>query len=159
MSAKPKTAPRNRRASPQAVEKRRAARLFNKALLGEGKAGDGRTERRRRRLLEELASGSARGGKRELKPIDVLSRVAELLALGEPLSSIRKACPKPRPVEVTDEVIEGLARIHEAYAFPPDAYAFVGIDAEALRRAGVTEAAPRPGLRRTSSPPRRRRVA
>ena len=160
MSAKPKTAQKTRRASPAAVEKRRAARLFNTALLGEGKAGDGRTERRRRRLLEELASGAARGGKRELKPIDVLSRVQELLALGEPLSSIRKACPKPRPVEVTAEVIEGVRRIHEAYAFPPDAYAFVGIDAETLRRAGVTAPPSRPGLRRAgAAQTRRRRVA
>jgi hypothetical protein len=139
----------NRRASPEAVEKRRAARLFNKVLLGDapGSAPDGRTERRRRRLLEELAKGTARGGKRGLKPIDVLARVQELLALGEPLASIRKACPLPRRVEVTPEVLEGLRRIHQAYDFPAEAYAFVGIDAGALRRAGVLAAAPsRPGL-------------
>jgi hypothetical protein len=144
------------------VEKRRAARLFNKAILGDARAGaaDGRTERRRRRLLEELAKGAARGGKRDLKPIDVLSRVQELLALGEPLASIRKACPKPRPVEATPEVIEGVRRIHEAYAFPADAYAFVGLDADALRAAGVLPERTRPGLRRTDAPPaRRRRVA
>lgn len=154
----------NRRASPEAVEKRRAARLFNKAILGDARAGsaDGRTERRRRRLLDELAKGAARGGKRGLKPIDVLSRVQELLALGEPLASIRKACPKPRPVEATPEVIEGVRRIHDAYAFPADAYAFVGLDADALRAAGVLpERAPRarPGLRRTDAPPARRRGA
>jgi hypothetical protein len=150
----------NRRASPEAVEKRRAARMFNKALLGDTRAGaDGRTERRRRRLLDELAKGAARGGKRELKPIDVLSRVQELIALGEPLPSIRKACPKPRPVEATPEVIEGIRRIHEAYAFPADAYAFVGLDADALRAAGVLPERPRPGLRRTGPPPARRRGA
>lgn len=141
--------------------------MFNKALLGDARAGaDGRTERRRRRLLEELAKGAARGGKRELKPIDVLSRVQELLSLGEPLSSIRKACPRPRPVEATPEVIEGVRRIHEAYAFPAEAYAFVGIDAEALRAAGIVDRAraerARPGLRRAApkaSPSRRRRAA
>jgi hypothetical protein len=150
--AAPKT-PTTRRGSAEAVEKRRAARLFNKVLLGEGRGAPvGRTERRRKRLLTELAQGAARGGKRELKPIDVLSRVAELLALGEPLASIRKACPRPRPVEATPEVIEGIRAIHRAYAFPPEAYEFVGIDAEARRRAGVGPAGP--GLQSTR--PRRR---
>lgn len=136
----------NRRASPAAVEKRRAARAFNDALLGGGAraAGvDGRTERRRRRLLEELASGLARGGKRELKPIEVLSRVQELLELGEPIASIRKACPRPRPIEVTPEIIEGIRGIHRAYTFPIAAYRFVGLSAEALREAGLL-AGPRP---------------
>lgn len=153
-----------RRASPEAVEKRRAARMFNKAMLGETRSGaaDGRTERRRKRLLDELAKGKARGGKRELKPIDVLSRVQELIALGEPLASIRKACPKPRPVEATPEVVEGVRRIHEAYAFPAEAYAFVGLDADVLRAAGVIPDRgdrTRPGLRRTDAPPARRRGA
>ena len=148
----------NRRASPEAVEKRRAARLFNKALLGDlgGGAPDGRTERRRRRLLDELAKGTARGGKRGLKPIDVLSRVQELLELGEPLASIRRACPRPRPVEATPEILEGIRRIHRAYDFPAEAYAFVGLDTDALREAGVlaAPAASRPGLQ--SAGPRRR---
>jgi hypothetical protein len=139
---------KSRRASPDVVEKRRAARLFNDALLGEGaRPGpvDGRTERRRRRLLQELADGVTQGSKRELKPIDVLSHVQELLELGEPLSSIRKACPRPRPVDPTPEVIEGLRRIHRAYTFPAAAYRFVGLDDEALRRAGVLPAADEPG--------------
>jgi len=131
----------NRRASPEAVEKRRAARLFNSLLSEPGSgAPDGRTERRRRRLLDELANGAARGGKRQLKPIDVLARVQELIALGEPLASIRKACPRPRAVEATPEIIEGIRRIHLAYDFPPDAYAFVGLDARTLQRAGVLPA-------------------
>ena len=166
MTSKPKPSPprkraETRRASPEAVLKRRAARLFNKVILGDARGGasDGRTERRRRRLLEELAAGAARGGKRELKPIDVLSRVQELLALGEPLASIRKACPKRRPVEATPSIIEGVRRIHEAYAFPAEAYAFVGLDAEALQGAGVLPARERPGLRSTRSPPARRRGA
>jgi hypothetical protein len=144
-----------RRASPEAVEKRRAARLFNQALLGEaGPSRDGRTERRRKRLLKELSDGMARGGKRELKPIDVLSRVQELLALGEPLASIRKACPRPRPVEITEEILEGIRRIHRAYTFPIAAYAFVGLPEEALREAGIPAG---PGLRRAK--PRRGEAA
>lgn len=144
--------PPTRRASPEVVEKRRASRAFNEALLGGGAGAaivDGRTERRRRRLLEELSQGTARGGKRELKPIEVLSRVQELLELGEPLASIRKACPKPRPVEATPEVIEGIRRIHEAYTFPAAAYGFVGLDAEALRKAGVLE--PKRGAKRKAT--------
>jgi hypothetical protein len=164
VTTKPKPSPRQpaetRRASPEAVQKRRAARAFNKAVLGEARGGpDGRTERRRRRLLEELAAGAARGGKRELKPIDVLSRVQELLALGEPLASIRRACPKRRALEATPEILEGVRRIHEAYAFPVEAYAFVGLDAEALTEAGVLPPRGRPGLRSTRTSPGRRRGA
>ncbi len=155
----PARKPHNRRGSPEAVEKRRAARLFNKAVLGDQRVGgpDGRTERRRRRLLEELARGAARGGKRALKPIDVLSHAAELLSLHEPLASIRKACPRARPVETTPEIVDGLRRIHRAYGFPAEVYALVGLDADALRRAGIVvdpgEPAG-PGLRSTQ--PRRR---
>jgi hypothetical protein len=132
------------RGSPEVVAKRRAARAFNEALLGGAGAAlvDGRTERRRRRLLEELSQGTIRGGKRELKPIEVLSRVQELLALGEPLASIRKACPRPRPIDATPEIIEGIRRIHEAYTFPAAAYTFVGLDAAALKKAGVLAASP-----------------
>src|ERR1700722_529189 len=87
-----KAKPQNRRGSPEAIEKRKAARLFNDILGGRG-AGvhkrDGRTEKRRQRLMRELESGKVRGS-RELKPLDVLVRVHELMELGEPLRSIRK---------------------------------------------------------------------
>lgn len=167
MTAKSKPEPRSK-AGPQnardVVEKRRAARLFNKAMLGDARPGlaDGRTERRRRRLLEELSKGAARGGTRELKPVEILARVQELLDLDEPVASIRKACPKPRRVEATPEVLEGVRRIHEAYAFTTVAYAFVGLDAATLREAGVLPArapADRPGLRRANAAPQRRRGA
>lgn len=151
--AKPDSGPQNRRGSPDAVEKRRAARRFNELLLGGGsRPGDGRTERRRKRLLEELAEGVARRGKRALKPIDVLSRVEELLVLGEPLASIRKACPPPPPVEVTAELIKGLRHLHRAYHFSADAYRFVGLDAQALRKAGVLRGVAR-GQANNAAPP------
>src|SRR5947209_16475655 len=92
LAQKPVARPSNRRGSPEAIEKRRAARLFNDVLGGRGAAAqklDGRTEKRRQRLLKELEDGMARGA-RELKPLDVLQRVQELMDLGEPLSSIRK---------------------------------------------------------------------
>jgi hypothetical protein len=139
--------PPNRRGSPDVVEKRRAARAFNDALSSRRSGGrDGRTERKRQRLLKELADGFAGRGKRELKPVDVLSRVRELLELGEPLSSIRKACPPKKPVEVSQEILETIRRIHKAYGFPIEAYRFVGLDEEALRSAGVIPASKRPGL-------------
>lgn len=143
------------RASPEAVEKRRAARQFNDVLLGGGRASklDGRTEKRRRRLLEELSKGTARTGGRELKPIDVLLRVQALLELEEPIASIKKVCKAPRPVQASDSVIEGVRALHKAYGFFPEAYAFVGIDEATLKRAGVIRRAHRDGdLARTRPP-------
>ena len=53
----------NRRGSPEAIEKRRAARVFNDVLGGRASGAhklDGRTEKRRQRLLKELEDGMAR---------------------------------------------------------------------------------------------------
>ena len=53
--------------------------MFNDLLGGRGPTAqklDGRTEKRRQRLLKELELGMARGAKRELKPLDVLQRYA-----------------------------------------------------------------------------------
>src|SRR5260221_13149180 len=103
--------PKTGRASEEAVMKRRAARHFNDVLLG-GNAPtsrlDGRTAKRRLRLLEELKQGTSRSGKRALKPIDILLRVQALLDLDEPIASLRKACKAPRPVTVSPVVIEGV---------------------------------------------------
>jgi hypothetical protein len=129
----------NRRGSPEAIEKRRVARVFNDILGGSGAAAhklDGRTEKRRQRLLKELEAGKARGS-RELKPLDVLQRVQELMDLGEPLSSIRKVT-KIRKSAVPPEAIVGVVeRLHRAYSFRPEVYRFVGIGEEVLREAGV----------------------
>jgi hypothetical protein len=129
----------NRRGSPEAIEKRRVARVFNDILGGRGAAAqrlDGRTEKRRQRLLRELEAGRARGS-RELKPLDVLQRVQELMDLGEPLSAIRKVA-KVRKSTVAPEAIVGVVeRLHRAYSFRPEVYRFVGIGEEVLREAGV----------------------
>lgn len=131
--------PPNRRGSPEAIEKRRVARVFNDILGGRGATAhklDGRTEKRRQRLLKELEAGKARGT-RELKPLDVLQRVQELMDLGEPLSSIRKVA-KVRKSAVPQEAIVGVVeRLHRAYSFRPEVYRFVGIGEEVLREAGV----------------------
>ena len=131
--------PANRRGSPEAIEKRRVARVFNDILGGRGASAhklDGRTEKRRQRLLKELEAGKARGS-RELKPLEVLQRVQELMDLGESLSSIRKVA-KVRKNAVTPETIVGVVQeLHHAYSFRPEVYRFVGIGEEVLRQAGV----------------------
>ena len=144
-------------ASPEAVAKRRAARAFNEAVLGQGTRGpDGRTERRRRRLLQELADGRTSAGQ-ELKPIDVLLHAKALLDLGETLAALLDARPAPAELPVTDELAERVRALHEAYALPVEVYRLVGVGDAALALAGIerpkrgpVKAAPRP-----SSAPRR----
>jgi hypothetical protein len=130
--------PQNRRGSPEAIEKRRAARFFND-VLGGGTARarlDGRTEKRRQRLLQELEAGAGRGG-RELKPLDVLQHVNELLDLGETVSSLRKIAKARKAHGLGEDVVVAVERLHAAYAFRPEVYRFVGIDDDTLRAAGV----------------------
>jgi hypothetical protein len=129
----------NRRGSPEAIEKRRAARAFNDVLgggAGGGQKLDGRTEKRRQRLLRELEQGTSRGSK-ELKPLDVLQHVQELLELGEPLSAIRKVAKVKKLALPEDSVVSVLERLQRAYGFRPEVYRFVGIGEDVLKTAGV----------------------
>lgn len=157
-----KSEPQNRRGSPEAIAKRRAARLFNEVVAGpERRSPDGRTERRRTRMLAELAEGTTRSGQ-SLKPIEVLARVQALLDLGEPLSAILAARALPAPVKTTGVLVDGLRRLHAAYAFAPEVYRFVGVDDAALALAGIAGEKPSgPGLARAASAPvaRSRRAA
>jgi hypothetical protein len=140
------------RASKEAVEKRRVARRFND-LLTSGDRGsklDGRTEKRRSRLLEELEHGATRSG-RELKPIDVLLRVSELIELGETWTTLRRRVAVRRTTVPDDELARIVAELHRAYAFPAVAYRFVGVSDEVLRLSGV--------LSDGKERPRRRRAA
>jgi hypothetical protein len=135
--------PSNRRGSPEAIEKRRVARVFNDILGGHGSSAhklDGRTEKRRQRLLKELEAGKARGS-RELKPLDVLQRVQELMDLGEPLSSIRKVTKVRKNALPVESIVAVVERLHRAYSFRPEVYRFVGIGEDILREAGVVEGA------------------
>jgi hypothetical protein len=136
--AKATAKPQNRRGSPEAIEKRRAARQFNDVLGGRAAAQklDGRTEKRRKRLLKELEDGKARG-QRDLKPLDVLQRVQELMDLGEPLSSIRKVAKIRKTSLEPASILSIVQRLHEAYKFRPETYRFVGIGDDVLRGAGV----------------------
>jgi hypothetical protein len=129
----------NRRGSPEAIEKRKVARMFNDFLGGRGAAAhklDGRTEKRRQRLMRELEAGQAHG-QRELKPLDILQRVQELLELGEPVSSIKKVRKVPKSIPFAEESVELVQRLHKAYAFRKEAYRFVGISDDVLGDAGV----------------------
>lgn len=132
------TKTQNRRGSPEAIEKRRAARFFNDVLGGRaaGQRLDGRTQKRRQRLLRELETGKARGT-RDLKPLDVLLRVQELLELGEGVSTLRKVV-KVKKIGLGDDVPLAISRLHKAYNFRPEVYRFVGIGEDMLKEVGVT---------------------
>lgn len=121
------TKPKNRRGSPEAIEKRKVARSFNTLLEGGG-AGkaklDGRTEKRRQRLIGELKDG--KGGK-DLKPIDVLRKVDELVKIGETSASLKRAGVKTRRTALNDDVVAHAEKVQAAYEFHKDAWKFLGI--------------------------------
>ncbi len=128
----------NRRASPDVVEKRRVARLFNDVLAAKRAPLDGRTEKRRQRLLAELESG--KHGSKILKPIDVLSHVNELLELGETLVSLRKRVKARRYLAPSPELSGVLGRLHKAYRFRLEAYRYLGASDALLQEAGIVSA-------------------
>ncbi len=126
----------NRRGSPEAVAKRRAGRAFNDLLDPGARKADGRTEKRRQRLRAELEAGQTKQG-RALKPLDVLSHANELLELGEDPAELRRI-RKARPARDFDErLLDVLGELHQAYGFRVEVYALLGIDDDALKRAGV----------------------
>lgn len=142
----------NRRGSPEAVEKRRLARKLNR-LLTEGSdpaaAQDGRTERRRQRLLQELEEGT-RATPPTLKPIEMLQRAHDLLTLGEPLASLRKVIRvAPRPPVDPAEAADLLASLQRAYDFRPEVFEFLGLPAEALAKTAQAPAPRRGRPRKT----------
>lgn len=125
----------DRRRAPDVVEKRRAARAFNDLLLGPARVDDGRRARRRRRLVGKLEA--VRDGSVSLKPVELLATLDELLGLGEPIASLEALVPPPPPLPITAELVARLARLHDAYAFRPEVYRFVGLGGQALARAGL----------------------
>lgn len=137
------------RGSPEAVQKRRVARRFNDLLTGGGRATaearDGRTEKRRARLLRDLAKGQGKQG--QLKPIDVLANVNELLELNEPIASIRKNLKTKLSLPGSPEqVVKALRDVHTAYGFRADAYRLLGLPHDVLVAAKLLDpSAPRRG--------------
>lgn len=130
-----------RRGSPEAIAKRRAARSLNR-IFDRGAAAsalDGRTLKRKRRLLKELQEG--KGGE-PLKAHEVLSHVTELLALGENMTSIRQLKPQLPPTPPLDEeTIEVIRETQASYGFDPRAWKLMGIDIDAIM-SGESEEAP-----------------
>ena len=122
------------RGSAEAIEKRRVARQLNTLFGGgAGQAGklDGRTEKRRQRLLKELKEGKAG---QPLKPIEIVTHANELLEMGETLSTIRKNGVKTPKLEFdgSDEKRETVLRAQEAYGFRPDVWKLLGLDLDEL---------------------------
>ena len=116
------------RGSAEAIEKRRVARQLNTLFSGKSQSGkklDGRTEKRRQRLLKELKEG--KGGE-PLKAIEIVTRAHELLRLGETVSSIRKSGVKAPKGDLPPEASAIVSRTQAAYSFDADAWKLLGIN-------------------------------
>jgi hypothetical protein len=144
------------RGSAEAIEKRRVARQLNSLLTGGSKIRskiDGRTEKRRQRLVQELVDG--KGGK-PLKPNDAVDHTNELLSLGETMTSLKKQGVKPRRTPLTADVVETVERAQQAYSFNPEAWQILGIhvtlDGQVLAEEDASPAAPQ------AAAPAKRRV-
>jgi hypothetical protein len=125
-------AKQTRRGSPEAIAKRKAARTLNRIFDRQGatSAIDGRTLKRKKRLLAELKDG--RGGE-ALRAHEVLSHVTELLALGESIASIRKLKPRLPPAPTLDATtIQAIRETQESYGFDARAWKVLGIDIVAV---------------------------
>ena len=128
MARAKKTAKATRRGSPEAIAKRRVARALNRLFEegGTGAALDGRTLKRKKRLMKELKEGK-RG--KPLKALEVLAHTNELLELGETLTSLRKLKPKlPATPPMSDETKAIYAETQKNYGFDPKAWKLLGVD-------------------------------
>jgi len=115
------------RGSKEAIEKRRVARQLNAIFSGKTDGPrklDGRTAKRRVRLLKELKDGR-RG--RPLKAIEVVSHANELLEMGDALSAIRKNGVKAPRVEIDGDMMKLVARTQRAYGFRTEAWKLLGV--------------------------------
>lgn len=141
-----KTSPKKetRRGSPEAIAKRRAARALNSifdAGPGADAALDGRSLKRKRRLIQELQEG--KGGE-ALKAHEVLSHATELYGFGENLTSLRKLKPRlPATPPMTDETIAAIKETQASYNFHPNAWKLLGIDIDALSAPAPSGEAPK----------------
>lgn len=140
-----------RRGSPEAIAKRRSARALN-TLFARGASSngmDGRTLKRKNRLLEELKNGK---GGATIKAHEVLSHVTELLGMGESLTTIRALKPRlPPPLAVTDESIGIIKETQASYNFDPRAWKFLGVDLDAVMSDNPAKATTRKAGRKKKS--------
>lgn len=129
-SAKASRGSSSGRGSAEAIEKRRTARTLNALLEGGGKRQpklDGRTEKRRARLIKELKEGKS--GK-PLKPADVVGHTDQLMEIGETLASLKKQGVKPRKTAVSEDVLEAARATQKAYGFRAEAWKMLGLNIE-----------------------------
>jgi hypothetical protein len=133
------------RGSAEAIEKRRVARQLNTLFSGgssqPGKV-DGRTEKRRQRLMKELKEGKSG---QALKPIEIVTHANELLELGETLSGIRKNGIKMPKLDLdgTPDKVETVLRAQDAYGFRPEVWKLLGLDLAELTAGHAAKAAKR----------------
>jgi hypothetical protein len=128
------------RGSAEAIRKRKVARHLNSIFAGEGGTDsklDGRTEKRRKRLVVELSKG--KDGE-ALKPMDVVTHVNELLSIGETSASLRKQGVKPRKIELDSARVAAVEEAQAAYKFRSEAWRFLGIEMDESNRVKTGEA-------------------
>ncbi len=130
-----------------ASKKRSIARRFNDSLVGRSSRAssnrtlDQRIARRLDRYRGELEKDCKIGDK-GLTPLDIATRVNELLKFGDRMSVIRKLT-KAREIEYdSDQVVGILKEMHPIYDFRPEAYRFAGVKNEELVAAGVLNVMP-----------------
>ena len=129
-----------RRGHPEAIAKRKAARALNRLFSeagGAAEAIDGRTLKRKRRLVKDLTEGK---NGQPLKALEVLTHAQELLALGETLASLRKLKPKLPPMPPLDETTAAVILDTQAnYGFDPKAWKLLGVDLDRLGAPAAAE--------------------
>ncbi len=130
--AKAKKKTTTRRGSPEAIAKRRVARALNRLFEESGatESLDGRTLKRKQRLMRELKEGK-RG--MPLKALEVLAHANELLGLGETLTTLRKLKPKlPHTPAINEDTAGVYLETQKNYGFDPKAWKVLGIDLDKL---------------------------
>ena len=143
MAKTSKTAPKpqNRRGSPEAIEKRRVARLFND-ILGRPRQRRAQARRPHREAPAEAdARARVRQGprRRASSSRSTCSARNELWSWASRCSSIRKIAKVRKATVPAESMVDVVSRLHKAYGFRPECYRFVGVGDDVLRSAGVLE--------------------
>lgn len=151
MARAKKKAKATKRGSPEAIAKRRVARALNRLFEegGTGNALDGRTLKRKKRLMKELKEG--KHGK-PLKALEVLGHATELLQLGETLTSLRKLKPKLPPSPPMSEDTKAIyLETQKQYGFDPKSWKLLGVDVAKLAGGGKKKTAKKRAAKKKSS--------
>ncbi len=131
---------------PAVVERRNLVRKLNTMLQKQSAAGkkrDGRSEKRRKRLVEELKKGKK--GK-PLKPVERIAHVHDLLELGETITTLRRQGVRFERPTWTAESLALAERVQAELGYRPEAWRILGVVFEG----GKAKEAPRGGRPRGS---------